>query len=70
MPDAARHRFNFDAQDIGNMCALSRQRTSPGAVDRKRKLGAQASRRIVNRLEKRADRNALPASKIFVQFRV
>ena len=43
-------QFNFDAQDIGNMCALSRQRTSPGAVDRKRKLGAQASRRIVNRL--------------------
>src|SRR5262245_4183637 len=44
MPDVARHRLNFGTQDIGNMRALSRQRASPGAVDRKRKLGAQTSR--------------------------
>src|SRR5690242_4436370 len=65
MPDTARHRLNFGTQDIGNMRALSRQRAAPGAVHRKRKLGAQTSRRIVNCFEKCADRNALPASKIF-----
>jgi hypothetical protein len=60
--DSISARSNF-----GNLRSLRRERAAPCAVHRQRQLGAQASCRIVDRLEQRTDRNALASAQIFSQ---